>query len=199
MAKRRKKNKNSFSVAVSVIVVILIVAVFALDYFGVIDIPFENIFGSSAKKEPERPAVVVSGDLQIHFLELGNKYTGDCTYIKAGDTDVLIDAGSRTSSISTITSYIDNYCTDGVLEYVIVTHAHQDHYAGFAGDSSHESIFSIYECKTIIDFALTNNADSRLDSWRAVLARRRGLPRYFRTRTAYCLGVIHCVHRRFVH
>ena len=165
MAKRRKSRKrkvSSVSIAISVVVVLIIVAVFALDYFGVIDIPFENIFGSQASKPKPHKDVVVSGDLQIHFLELGNKYTGDCTYIKAGDTDVLIDAGSRTSSISTITSYIDNYCTDGVLEYVIVTHAHQDHYAGFAGDSSHESIFSIYECKTVIDFALTNNADSKM-------------------------------------
>ena len=162
MAKRRKKKKiSSLSIALTVIVVIIIVAVFALDYFGVIDIPFENIFGSSSH-HTERPAVVVEGDLQIHFLELGNKYTGDCTYIKAGDTDILIDAGSRTSSISTITNYVDNYCTDGILEYVIVTHAHQDHYAGFAGDSSHESIFLHYECKTIIDFALSNNTESKM-------------------------------------
>lgn len=100
--------------------------------------------------------VYVSGDLQIHFLELGNKYTGDCTYIKAGDTDILIDAGSRTSSIPYITAYIDKYVTDGKLEYVIVTHAHQDHYAGFATNENTESLFDIYECKNIIDFALTN-------------------------------------------
>lgn len=100
--------------------------------------------------------VYVSGDLQIHFLELGNKYTGDCTYIKAGDTDILIDAGSRTTSIPYITAYIDKYVTDGTLEYVIVTHAHQDHYAGFATNENTASIFDIYECKNIIDFALTN-------------------------------------------
>lgn len=164
MAKRRKSKKrvSTLSTALIIIVVIIVIAVFALDYFGVIDIPFEDIFGISTSHHSERPAVVVSGDLQIHFLELGNKYTGDCTYIKAGDTDILIDAGSRTSSISTITNYVDNYCTDGILEYVIVTHAHQDHYAGFAGDSSHESIFLHYECKTIIDFALTNNSDSKM-------------------------------------
>ena len=31
----------------------------------------------------------------VHFLELGNKYTGDCTYIKYGNVDILIDCGSR--------------------------------------------------------------------------------------------------------
>ena len=33
----------------------------------------------------ESDHVTVNGELEIHFLELGNKYTGDCTYIKAGD------------------------------------------------------------------------------------------------------------------
>ena len=65
---------------------------------------------------------IITDDLQIHFLELGNKYTGDCTLIKVGDTEILVDAGSRQSSAGTITSYVKNYCTDGVLEYVIATH-----------------------------------------------------------------------------
>ena len=96
---------------------------------------------------------VVDGELTIHFLELGNKYTGDCTYIKAGETDILIDAGSKVSSIETINSYISSYVTDGKLEYVIVTHAHEDHYAGFATTEKKTSLFDMYECETIIDFA----------------------------------------------
>lgn len=67
--------------------------------------------------------VYTSGEIQFHFLELGNKYTGDCTYIKVGDVDILIDAGSRVNSIPTITSYINEQMTDSTLEYVIVTHA----------------------------------------------------------------------------
>ena len=98
----------------------------------------------------------ISGDLSIHFLELGNKYTGDSTFIKAGDIDILVDAGSRVGSISTIKTYIDAYCTDGVLEYVFVTHAHEDHYGGFATGVSTDSIFDLYECETIITFAGTN-------------------------------------------
>ncbi len=104
--------------------------------------------------------VYVSGGFSVHFLELGNVYTGDCTYIKSGDTDILIDAGSNTSSIPTITEYLDKYVTDGILEYVIVTHAHEDHYAGFATNEKTDSLFDIYECKTIIDFAATNQKDT---------------------------------------
>ena len=101
-------------------------------------------------------------EVSIHFLELGNKYTGDCTYIKAGDVDILIDCGSKSSSVSTVSEYINQFVTDGILEYVIITHAHQDHYAGFATASNIQSIFDLYECKTIIDFAQTNQKSKRL-------------------------------------
>lgn len=104
--------------------------------------------------------VVTSNDLSIHFIELGNKYTGDCTFVKVGDTEMLIDAGSRASSIPYIKEYIDTYCTDAVLEYVIVTHAHQDHYAGFATNQSTESLFDLYKVETIIEFAQTYKTES---------------------------------------
>lgn len=105
--------------------------------------------------------VYTNGSLQVHFLELGSWYTGDCTYIKAGDTDILIDAGSKVASIPTIKAYLDMYVTDGVLEYVIVTHAHEDHYAGFATNEETESLFDLFECKTIIDFAQTSQDSSK--------------------------------------
>lgn len=108
-------------------------------------------------QKPHGGDVYVSGDLQIHFLELGNKYTGDCVYIKAGETDILIDAGSRTNSVGTIDSYLQEQMNgDRTLEYVIVTHSDRDHIACFAGDNSNDSLFDLYECETIIDFPRTN-------------------------------------------
>lgn len=99
-----------------------------------------------------------SGDVAVHFLELGNKYTGDCTYIKVGENiDILIDCGSRTSSIAYVKKYLDNYVTDGILDYVIVTHAHRDHYAGFATSTKMQSIFDLFECDTIITFSQTES------------------------------------------
>lgn len=103
--------------------------------------------------------VVKSNDLSIHFLELGNKYTGDCTFIKVGTTEILIDAGSKASSIPYIKEYLDKYI-EGKLDYVIVTHAHEDHYAGFATNSTTQSLFDIYEVGTIIEFAKTNKTTS---------------------------------------
>ena len=102
-------------------------------------------------------SVIVNSNLSIHFLELGNQYTGDSVYIKAGDTDILIDAGSRESSAGTISKYIDDYVKDGKLEYVIATHAHQDHIAGFVGTSSVKGILDKYECDTLIRYAQTKS------------------------------------------
>ena len=127
---------------------------------------FEELLGASSATEPSfaplptnntttnaPQSTVVSGDLEINFLELGNKYTGDCTYIKAGENDILIDAGSKTSSVETINAFLKQHVTDGTLEYVIVTHAHEDHYAGFATTENNNSIFDLYECEVIIDFS----------------------------------------------
>ncbi len=107
-------------------------------------------------KNPIFESDVVYGDgISFHFLELGNKYSGDCTFIQAGETDILIDAGSAVSSIPTIQSYLNEHMQDNVLEYVIVTHAHEDHYAGFIGNASTDSLFELFEVETIIEFAKT--------------------------------------------
>ncbi len=103
---------------------------------------------------------ISSNDLSIHFLELGNKYTGDCSFIKVGDTEILIDAGSKASSIDHIKAYIEPYITDGVLDYVVVTHAHEDHYAGFATNAGTKSLFDHFKVGTIIEFAKTNKTES---------------------------------------
>lgn len=104
--------------------------------------------------------VIKEKELSIHFIELGNKYTGDCTLIKVGNTEVLIDAGSRADSVTPIYNYVSNYVTDGKLEYVIVTHAHQDHYAGFATGEKVESLLDKFNVETIIKFAKTNQKET---------------------------------------
>ena len=133
---------------VLVIAIILIVAVIA---FGVYWFYFRG--KSSQDAEQKSYPNVSDQDISIHFLELGNVYTGDCTYIKTDSCDILIDCGSRESSVPSVVDYLNHYVTDGTLEYVIVTHAHEDHYAGFAGNGTYQSLFEYYTCQTIIDFA----------------------------------------------
>ena len=97
------------------------------------------------------------GDLSIHFLMLGNKYTGDSVYISYGDIDIIIDAGSRTSSANTIVEYVSDYIKDGKIEFVIATHAHQDHIAGFYSSGSTKGVLDSFDIGTVIDYPLTDS------------------------------------------
>ena len=128
-----------------------------LEKFGLSDQPnLPDINAAVGNLTNDDIQVIGNSDFSIHFLEVGNEYTGDCTYVKAGDVDILIDAGSRKNSASTIINYVDQFCTDNTLEYVIATHAHQDHIAGFGGLASSDGIFDHYKTEIIIDYALTN-------------------------------------------
>ena len=153
-AKLAKKNPVLFIVLV---ILIIFVAVGVGGYFGY------QYFLAPEQEQQQRSSnnsssriPINSQAMDINFLELGNKYTGDSTFIKAGDVDILIDAGSRQNSATTIANFIDQYCSDGKLEYVIATHAHQDHIAGFVGSNSDAGIFKRYRIDTLIDFSLTN-------------------------------------------
>lgn len=152
--KKRKKRraKNKPPIFLVILLIVCCVTVYVLYTRGIFDTWLPNDDDNNGGSG----SVIVTDDLQIHFLELGNKYTGDCTLIKVGNTEILVDAGSRQSSAATITNYVNEYCSDGVLEYVIATHADQDHIAGFVGTASAPGIFEAFECKTIIDFARTS-------------------------------------------
>ncbi|MBO4251882.1 MAG: MBL fold metallo-hydrolase [Clostridia bacterium] len=151
MANKRKKSAGKPFSAVLGFIFFLIVAGAGAYYY----------FFQYEKPETDRPQANIAfadADISVHFIELGNEFPGDCTLVKVGDTEMLIDCGSETSSISTVSKYLNGYVTDGILEYVIITHAHKDHYAGFATNTSTDSIFDLYECKTIITFAKTKQA-----------------------------------------
>ncbi len=157
MAKRNHKKavkaiKKAPVALIITVVIILLIAVGVCFYLYKTENPkfmslYNQIFGEEEKIEAK-------GELSFHFMTLGNDNAGDAIYVKAGDNDILIDAGSKDNSIDDVQGYMDNYVTDGKLEYVIVTHAHEDHYAGFT--KADGSIFDLYECGTIIDFPKTN-------------------------------------------
>ena len=175
MAKKKKLTKNKkkklakFIIWLIIILILAIAGYFAKDY--VLPNNSENPSNSVVKNEG-----ITYDNFQVHFLELGVYETGDSTYMKAGDTDILIDAGASTASASTIINYVNNYCTDGKLEYVITTHAHTDHYAGMFGKKENSKNFKgetvertglmyYYQIGTIIDFAYTDKTDAQLENY----------------------------------
>ena len=129
--------------------------------------PSSDDFSSSSIIEEEETG---STPISFHFLELGNANTGDCTYIKAGDIDILIDAGSRKNSAPTIASYLskEGRVEDGKLEYVFVTHAHTDHIAGFVGskndklEGGRDGLLYQYKIDNLIDFSYYEDSSKKI-------------------------------------
>lgn len=69
--------------------------------------------------------VVVDGNLEVHFIDVGQ---GDCILIKQDKYNMLIDAGDNKYG-QTVVNYLKQ---NGVstLDYIIGTHPHSDHIGG---------------------------------------------------------------------
>ena len=154
-AAKKAAKKHPVATFIVVLLVVAIVGCCVLHRKRVIHLPFlDGIIPQESVQDD-----IITDELSIHFLELGSSAPGDCTLIKTGDVEVLIDAGSTEDSASTIVPYIQSYCT-GVLDYVIVTHADADHIAAFVGTEEVDGVFESFECGTIIDFPkTTKNTD----------------------------------------
>ena len=96
---RSKKKKFSIFETVGVSFVTCLFGV-VIGLIGSIGYSLSNV--KNDEKEKNALKGNVYSDFQIHFLELGNIYAGDSIYIKAGENDILIDAGSRANSKDTI-------------------------------------------------------------------------------------------------
>ncbi len=145
--KQAVKQLKKAPVWVIVVAVILVIAI-GVGYFAYI-----KFF---KKDEFIQPV----GDISFHFMTLGNNRNGDCTYIKAGDKDILIDAGSYYDSIDDIEDYLSSYVTDGKIEYLIATHAHEDHIACLGGKNGSRTVFDAYKCEVIIDFPMSESTSN---------------------------------------
>lgn len=109
--------------------------------------------------------VAPKGEISFHFMTLGNGNSGDSIYIRAGENDILIDAGSSAGSMTSITGYLTSQGFDGSFEYVIITHADEDHIAGFAKENG--SVFDLYECEVIIDFPISESTTQLYASYKS--------------------------------
>lgn len=173
MAKKKAKK-----ISAGLIAFILIAAIIAAVcyYFFVYkkqkDVPADG--GSPQGTVTGDVSEISSADLSIHFLELGVHNAGDCVLIKCGDTEVLIDAGAKKNSAPTqrMLDYVAKYCTDGELEYVIATHAHEDHIAGLVGQSKGDTRTGFlyqYKIGTIIEFSRHNTTSGVYNDYAAAV------------------------------
>ena len=162
--KKLQKNNPKLFIALFIICVVVGLLIFGYIYFiqpklnDYTKSEKENINNGGMKVDVPIDDIETDTNILIHFLAMDNKYAGDAIYIKVNDIDILVDAGSLQSSAKAINDYLDQYVLDNTLEYVIATHADQDHIAGFVGTTSMEGVFDHYTINTLIDFNLTNKA-----------------------------------------
>lgn len=77
----------------------------------------------SERKNDNRKTVVESFEgMEVHFLDVGN---ADCSYIKCGDSNILIDAGDKEPQ-GLVVDYLKNQGVEN-LNLVVATHPHRDH------------------------------------------------------------------------
>ena len=79
-------------------------------------------YAQTGKVIPRRE--LLSGTASFHFIDVGQ---GDATLILTGDAAVLIDTGTGDSA-GALTAYLETYA--GKLDYLILTHPHDDHVGG---------------------------------------------------------------------
>lgn len=158
---RRSRTSKQRKVFTTLFVLIIIAALIGVLVYGYYQGWFDSFLGKNPGNGNGGNGEVA--DMSIHFIDFGNNSSGDCIYIKAGDTDILIDAGSTSSSATVIKNYVDKYCKDGILEYVIVTHSDTDHIYAFTGSGG--GIFEMYDCKTIIDFDKVTSESNTLKTY----------------------------------
>ena len=154
-----------------ILILVLIVGLAVGGYFLYKNGAFDSLL-KKQEKEPRKSSVTLEGviydDFQIHFMTLGNDKAGDSVYIKAGDVDIVIDAGSRQESVTTTEAYIDQYCKDNKLEYVILTHGDQDHIEGFTDTNARKGLLSYYQVDTIIDPKFTTKSTNVYNNYVAL-------------------------------
>ena len=111
MARKRRKKIKIKNKAFRIICIILVVVLLALS------IIYKDQIKKYINEHLNGAVVLAEGEMSFHFMTLGNSNTGDCTYIRAGEVDILIDAGSKESSIPAIKNYLDFETSSWAREY----------------------------------------------------------------------------------
>ena len=123
----KRKTKNNIYKLI-IIVVIIIGAIFSKDYlnYDKNDEATNNLNSkSSVTTSEENPLINVDGNLQIHFIDVGQ---ADSILIKQDNNYMLIDGGNNEDG-DMLVKYLKEQGVEK-LDYIIATHPHEDHIGG---------------------------------------------------------------------
>lgn len=94
----------------------------------------------------EIAAEPVNGEMLVHFIDVGQ---ADSALIQCGGENMLIDGGNVDDS-QTVVSYLKD-CGVETIDYMICTHAHEDHCGGLNGPLRSFEIENVLAPKTQSD------------------------------------------------
>ena len=92
---------------------------------------------------------------KLQILEFSSDSFGNCTLLKIGHYDILIDCGTFDTTDRTFVNKVKEYCYDGILEYVIITKSIDDSYSQMIGThllKDNNGIFDLFKINNLIDF-----------------------------------------------
>ena len=112
-----------------------------------------DVISDSTSSEISASDVVTESPLEVYVLEMCGIY-GDSLYLQQGNFDILIDAGWDTDG-AYVRDFVDSHLEDGVLDLLVVTHAHGDHVGGMT-----TALTNVETITNIIDYGTFATAPS---------------------------------------
>jgi len=97
-------------------------------------------------EETDAQTMAKDSTFEVHFIDVGQ---ADATLIKCDGKNMLIDGGNKEDS-SLIYTYLKEQDVE-VLDYVIATHAHEDHIGGLAGALNYAQAEVVYSPVTAFE------------------------------------------------
>lgn len=90
-------------------------------------------------EETTAPTVPADSDFAVHFIDVGQ---ADAALVLCDGEAMLIDGGNRGDS-DLIYAYLQKLSVDH-LEYIVATHAHEDHMGGLSGALNYATVDTAY-------------------------------------------------------
>lgn len=115
------KKKRRIIINLFIIFLIVICTIFKSGFADNLEGNINNVLNDTSKIEK----VKVDNNLLVYFIDVGQ---ADSILIRNGDYTMLIDAGNNADGIKLV-NYINSLGIDK-FDYVVATHAHEDHIGG---------------------------------------------------------------------
>ena len=116
--------------------------------------PQNNFYDIKEEKNSDREEQIIQSDnsFEIHFIDVGQ---ADSALVISNGKTMLIDGGNVADS-DLVYTYLKNHNIN-ILNYVVLTHAHEDHVGGLSGALSYAKAEKIYSTGLGVNTKAYNN------------------------------------------